>query len=76
MYLGYWYEMAAVGSGNTSVWQGEVTIGKQGEDGVDKDVLLEYLIPGEFQKMREAIAAVDSFARSFIDRIGGDDSSH
>jgi hypothetical protein len=70
MYRGYWYETAAVGSGMTTVWQGAITIGKPEEDGSNTQVLLEHVVPGGFEKMREAIAAAEEFARSYIDRVG------
>ncbi|GAB2890135.1 hypothetical protein GCM10027093_26400 [Paraburkholderia jirisanensis] len=69
-YRGYWYETAAVGSGSTTVWQGEISIGRPEEDGSNTQVLLEHMVPGEFEKMRDAIAAAKDFARSCIDRIG------
>lgn len=71
-YLGYWYEIAAVGSGSASIWQGQITIGKL-EDGLDADILLEYIVPGEFENMLDAIAAVDNFARGFIDHVNSDE---
>lgn len=70
--LGYWYETAALGSGSASIWQGQVTIGKV-KDGLDIESLLEYIVPGECENIRDAIAAVDSFARGFIDRISSDE---
>jgi hypothetical protein len=69
-YRGYWYETAAVGSGSTTVWQGEISIGTSEEEGNNTPVLLEHMVPGEFEKMRDAIAAAADFARRYIDRIG------
>ena len=69
-YRGYWYETAAVGSGSTTVWQGEISIGMSEEEGSNTPVLLEHIVPGEFEKMRDAIAAAEDFARRYIDRIG------